>query len=81
VTFHSQDKLRTVIWQFAGDRIDPENMLLLEKAAKMDFATLFHDYLEPTEISAIHERINLLLASQRFPLPSDTWPPIPWPPV
>ena len=81
VTFHSQDKLRTVIWQFAGDPIDPENMQLLNQAFALDFHSLFQGLLTPVEINAIYARIELLLAIQRFPLPSESWPAIPWPPV
>jgi len=81
VTFHSQDKLRTVIWQFAGDPIDPENMQLLNQAFALDFHSLFQGLLTPVEINAIYARIELLLANQRFPLPSESWPAIPWPPV
>lgn len=81
VTFHSQDKLRTVIWQFAGEQIDSDNIRLLKQVAELDFPVLFKGLLLPEEISAIYERIDLLLSNQQFPLPSESWPAIPWPPV
>lgn len=81
VTFHSEDKLRTVIWQFSGEKIDKQEMLLIESASALDYPNLFESYLTQEEIAAIYERINRLLKSGRFPSPSENWPAIPWPPV
>jgi uncharacterized repeat protein (TIGR03843 family) len=81
VTFHSEDKLRTVIWQFSSEKIDKQEMLLIESASALDYPNLFESYLTQDEIAAIYERINRLLKSGRFPSPSENWPAIPWPPV
>lgn len=81
VTFHSEDKLRTVIWQFSGEKIDKQEMLLIESASALDYPNLFESFLTQDEIAAIYERINRLLKSGRFPSPSENWPAIPWPPV
>lgn len=81
VTFHSEDKLRTVIWQFSGEKIDKQEMLLIESASALDYPNLFEPYLTQDEIAAIYERINRLLKNGRFPSPSENWPAIPWPPV
>lgn len=81
VTFHSEDKLRTVIWQFSGEKIDKQEMLLIESASALDYPNLFESYLTQDEIASIYERINRLLKSGRFPSPSENWPAIPWPPV
>lgn len=81
VTFHSEDKLRTVIWQFSGEKIGKQEMLLIESASALDYPNLFESYLTQDEIAAIYERINQLLKSGRFPSPSENWPAIPWPPV
>jgi len=81
VTFHSEDKLRTVIWQFSGEKIDKQEMLLIESASALDYPNLFESYLTQDEIAAIYQRINRLLKSGRFPSPSENWPAIPWPPV
>ena len=81
VTFHSEDKLRTVIWQFSGEKFDKQEMLLIESASALDYPNLFEPYLTQDEIAAIYERINRLLKSGRFPSPSENWPAIPWPPV
>lgn len=81
VTFHSEDKLRTVIWQFSGEKIDKQEMLLIESASALDYPNLFESYLTQDEITAIYERIDRLLKSGKFPSPSENWPAIPWPPV
>lgn len=81
VSFHSQNKLRTVIWQFAGQKFTTEEMALLERTREVDFNGVFENYLTDIEISAFLDRINALIASGTFPFPSDEWPAIPWPPV
>ena len=81
VSFHSQNKLRTVIWQFAGKKFTTEEMALLERTREVDFNGVFENYLTDIEISAFSDRIHTLIASGTFPLPSDEWPAIPWPPV
>ncbi|MFM9015845.1 MAG: SCO1664 family protein [Candidatus Nanopelagicus sp.] len=81
VSFHSQNKLRTVIWQFAGEKFTTEEIALLERTREVDFNGVFENYLTDIEISAFSDRINTLTASGTFPLPSDEWPAIPWPPV
>lgn len=81
VSFHSQNKLRTVIWQFAGEKFTTEEMALLERTREVDFNGVFENYLTDIEISAFLDRINALIASGTFPFPSDEWPAIPWPPV
>ncbi len=81
VSFHSQNKLRTVIWQFAGEKFTTEEMALLERTREVDFNGVFENYLTDIEVSAFLDRINALIASGTFPFPSDEWPAIPWPPV
>lgn len=81
VTFHSQNKLRTVIWQFAGDKFTSEEIVLLEKVRKVDFKGVFENYLTDIEVLAFSDRVNALISSGVFPLPSHEWPAIPWPPV
>jgi uncharacterized repeat protein (TIGR03843 family) len=81
VSFHSQNKLRTVIWQFAGQKFTTEEMALLERTREVNFNGVFENYLTDIEISAFLDRINALITSGTFPFPSDEWPAIPWPPV
>ena len=81
VCFHQENKLRTVLWQFAGEQFTTEEIELLNKVAKLDLNSLFAELLSSAEISALSERISNLLAAGQFPFPSDQWPAIPWPPV
>ena len=81
VCFHQENKLRTVLWQFAGEQFTTGEIELLNKVAKLDLNSLFAELLTSAEISALTERISNLLAVRQFPFPSDEWPAIPWPPV
>ena len=81
VCFHQENKLRTVLWQFAGEQFTAEEIELLNKVAKLDLNSLFAELLTSAEIFALTERISNLLATGQFPFPSDQWPAIPWPPV
>ena len=83
VTFHHEFKLRTVLWQFAGDIFtDTEESLLADIEAKSDQITaLFDQYLSEIEIAAFFERVAVLRRDQAFPLPNPNWPAVPWPPV
>ena len=81
VCFHQENKLRTVLWQFAGEQFTTEEIELLNKVAKLDLNSSFAELLTSAEISALSGRIANLLAAGQFPFPSDEWPAIPWPPV
>ena len=81
VCFHQENKLRTVLWQFAGEQFTAEEIELLNKVNKLDLDSSFAELLTSAEISALTERISNLLAVRQFPFPSDEWPAIPWPPV
>jgi uncharacterized repeat protein (TIGR03843 family) len=83
VTFHAEDKLRTVLWQWAKQPFsDAELELLL--LAKMLIATEKRDVvlglIEEEELAATISRIDRLLSDKRFPEPSPDWPAVPWPP-
>ncbi|ADP81773.1 SCO1664 family protein [Frankia inefficax] len=83
VTFHGEDKLRTVLWNWRGKRFDAaERALLDELAAALagPFGDQLDDLLTRAEVAALRARIDRLRAGDRFPQPSDDWPPIPWPP-
>jgi len=79
VTFHQDDKLRTVIWQFAGEPFTDDELDTLAKARKLP-AKNFSTLISAKEIKALRSRIDRLLDTSRFPLPSQEWPAVPWPP-
>jgi hypothetical protein len=81
VAFHSEDKLRTVLWQFSDMPFSPGEFALLKNVKSIDLNKVFSRYLTEEEIDAISRRTDNLISSAKFPEPSETWPAVPWPPV
>jgi len=82
VSFHTEDKLRTVIWQFAGKELDLNERNALQKSSEeLSRRGMLEPLLSTKEIEALLGRIERLLTENQFPFPSDEWPAIPWPPV
>jgi uncharacterized repeat protein (TIGR03843 family) len=82
VTFHVEDKLRTVLWQWAGDLLTNDEIELLQRAASClqgELRTQLEQLLTTEEIDALAMRVNRLLAQGCFPHPSPDWPAVPWP--
>lgn len=80
----AEDKLRTVLWGWAGDPIpEPELRRLSALAASLTGETgdIVSELLAVEEVRALHERVDALLTTGEHPLPSEEWPAIPWPPV
>jgi uncharacterized repeat protein (TIGR03843 family) len=80
VAFHAEDKLRTVLWQFASEVFTNDEITLLNNVKGLDL-DVFKDYLIQDEIGALSRRIEQLISSGKFPEPSQSWPAVPWPPV
>lgn len=80
VTFHSHDKLRTVLWQWSGDLLTGDELDLLDRAedAVVNEIDLL-PYLTQQELAALIDRIQRLRVRARMPEPSPDWPPVPWP--
>ena len=82
VTFHEENKLRTVLWQWAGQDLSVEELnSLSELMLKLDSHTgeIFNTLLTIGEISALRSRIMNLIEQKSFPMPNPEWPAIPWP--
>ena len=81
VTFHSEDKLRTVLWQWAGDQLTTDEIEILEKTSKYidQEGTTLSAHLTQLEIEVTQHRIKKLQSGGIMPLPSEDWPAIPWP--
>jgi hypothetical protein len=82
--FHREDKLRTVIWNFAGEPIPESICSDLERfALKLLPGQEFHQALRTlllvSEIKSMHKRILRLLAAGVFPAPPGSQRPFPWP--
>ena len=81
VCFHTDDKLRTVLWGWAGLSLDAEECAGVRRVR--DDETLFErlaPLLSPAERHRIRMRCDRLLATRRFPESAGGWPSIPWPP-
>jgi uncharacterized repeat protein (TIGR03843 family) len=84
VSFHVEDKLRTVLWQWAGNRLPREIVADLEALRaqfEVDLGERLHELLSTREVRRAIRRVDRLLATGRHPEPSGDWPPVPWPPM
>lgn len=86
ISFHSGNKLRTVIWDFANQPV-PEALLAditqleaLLSDANSAYRRALDELLAPDEVRAFQRRIRLLLRLGAFPIPG-AGPNYPWPPV
>jgi hypothetical protein len=86
VAFHVEPKLRTVIWQLAGDPL-PEDVqaglrrLLKALATRGPELAALAPLLDTSELDALRERAQGLLEAGSFPAPDRQGRAIPWPPV
>lgn len=83
VTFHSEDKLRTVLWQWAGERLSEGELFLLDKLEEhlaSEKSEELRSLITDEEFQALIARIERLKAEGLFPEPNPEWPHIPWPP-
>jgi len=82
--FHTEDKLRTVLWDFAGETIPPELLSSLEtfrRALPLRLSAALGEYLLPEELAALQSRLEALVLAGRFPLPPEDRRAWPYPPV
>jgi len=80
VTFHVEDKLRTVLWQWSGMPLTTLEQELLQNGRRVLEQELdLTPYLTVEEISALHMRIERLIESGLMPTPNTEWPAVPWP--
>ena len=80
VSLHEENKLRTVIWQFAEQKLTSEEVAKLKGLlSKIDLNHLAK-FLSAEEIAAFLQRIQGLIEDGRFSSPNPNWPAVPWPP-
>jgi uncharacterized repeat protein (TIGR03843 family) len=83
VCFHAEDKLRTVLWDFAGEPIPPDLLGDLERFAQGlipggPLTAQFEDLLDRDEVEALRRRAERLVTHPTFPEPGPGRP-YPWP--
>ena len=87
ICFHREDKLRTVVWDFAGMPFPEELGRALEGFLSQLGSPADHlkgtleDLLSPVEVQALADRMARFLAKPVFPHPAPNRRPYPWPPV
>ncbi|MFF8914570.1 SCO1664 family protein [Streptomyces sp. NPDC015032] len=86
VTFNAEDKLRTLLWGWAGEPLTAEAVEVVDRlgtelAPGTSLVTRLAELITEAEIEALRGRVAGLKASGRHPEPSGGWPSIPWPPV
>ncbi|MEO7125701.1 MAG: SCO1664 family protein [Nakamurella sp.] len=88
LTFHTEPKLRTILWGWAGhaiatDLVDGLRHLSDQLGSQVDgpLAADLSSYLSASEITALAGRVATLMARPVFPLPPADRPAIPWPPL
>jgi hypothetical protein len=83
VCFHAEFKLRTVIWDFAGEDIseplrDALQSFSLSLQTRTSLSEVLKDLLSPEEVNALGERADALVEMGCLPEPGPGWN-VPWP--
>lgn len=86
LTFHILPKLRTVIWEFAGQTISDALLANIRKLCEQleiptsELRTQVDAFLSDAEIKALQQRTHYMLDHQQYPNlgpgPNHPWPPI-----
>ncbi|RAK42730.1 putative repeat protein (TIGR03843 family) [Actinoplanes lutulentus] len=84
VSFHVENKLRTVLWGWTGKSLPDDGVAVLHRLLADLTGPLgeaLDDHLTISEVQHVTLRIKRLLRARRFPQPPQEWPAIPWPPI
>jgi len=79
ICFHEDDKLRTVLWDFGGQKI-PDDLLARLTLSPNLLADL-EPHLSPNEIAALQARADSILQKRLFPRQPRDRRAMPWPPL
>jgi uncharacterized repeat protein (TIGR03843 family) len=83
ICFHTEPKLRTVLWGWAGEPLTAEELDGVRRVRALledELASSLEPYLSVWEIEALADRCDALLARGVLPRPGGGWPSVPWPP-
>ena len=80
VSFHSEDKLRTVLWQFAGQPLTESELVDMTRILASLPQSGVAEFLNEADQEALVRRIERVKSEATFPFPSEDWPAVPWPP-
>jgi hypothetical protein len=84
--FHAEDKLRTVIWDFAGEAFSPDlvnalSTIHIKLTESKEVKTALEEVILPEEIAAMQRRLENLLNHPVFPDPPEDRRSFPYPPL
>jgi uncharacterized repeat protein (TIGR03843 family) len=79
ICFHEDEKLRTVLWDFSGQKI-PQDLLVCLSLSR-SLLTELERYLSPREISALLARSESIRKKGVFPRQPRDRRAMPWPPL
>ena len=79
VAFNAEDKLRTVLWGWIGQDISEAHIVDLKKLQNEIAGSELEELLDASEIHALQQRVEDLIAERVMPSPSPHWPAVPWP--
>ena len=79
--FNTDDKLRTVIWDFGGTPLEPGLLDYLTRLDRDGPPARLRELLQPDELAATWERVGWLRNLGALPelVDDGDWPPYPWP--
>jgi hypothetical protein len=79
--FNERDKLRTVIWDFGGVELAPEDTAALARYSEEGPPVALCELLSVAELAALDSRVEWLLSLGALPelVDDGEWPPYPWP--
>ena len=79
VTFNSDYRLRTVLWQFMNLPFSSTEIAALGELTNQLTEGLLDGLITVQEIEHTHQRIRVLQENPFFPEPRPEWPAVPWP--
>jgi uncharacterized repeat protein (TIGR03843 family) len=79
VSFNQDPKLRTVLWGWIGQPIPDSLLLDLVRISSDLDASELNELLDEDEMSALRDRLSILVATGKMPSPNPAWPSVPWP--
>lgn len=80
VSLHEENKLRTVVWQFAEQYLSKTEIQQLKDLLNGIDRNYLSDYLTDGEVEALFIRTRNLIEAGKFSSPNPNWPAVPWPP-
>ncbi|HEV2249999.1 MAG TPA: SCO1664 family protein [Candidatus Limnocylindria bacterium] len=83
ICFAAEPKLRTILWDWRGEPIAPDELDVLRSLrAKLDgpLCEALRRLISPAELLALNARVDRLIGTRAFPQPDPYRMAVPWPP-